>query len=400
MSDSPTDPILRVPDAEQTGERTQSRFRFQSECAARVCIAMLAGEEVAAVVCEKHEDHLAFFDGGEVELVSVKHREASQGPWRLPALINEGGVGHLYDRWAATRERAKAVLMTNAGLAPGPAQAAALAEACSSGDGDRIEAFVPAVGEKLLGSDDQVRRFLRGLRVEAGLPSREHITAQNVATLLTPALDRLGLGPGDAPSIYERLVHLIEEAQRARAGALDSMLQYVADPGRLNAGVRQSRALAAKTLDRRTVTAALVAAPAALPRLTPLVEPPRARTSLQRKLEAGGVGATTVESAKRLRASWSQFESSRRAIIPGGDPEFEDLRARVLRLVSRSETRTAGAESYGQAMQRDLDETLTVTALARPSAFALDSDLLMGLVYELTDECSVWFSDRSAVHDK
>jgi hypothetical protein len=69
---------------EDAGAETQSRFRYQHECTVRSCIPLLLAKKVTAVVCEEHEDFVVFYEDALPELVSVKHREVSQGLGRSP----------------------------------------------------------------------------------------------------------------------------------------------------------------------------------------------------------------------------------------------------------------------------------------------------------------------------
>ncbi len=94
---------------EDSGAQTQSRFRFQHECTARSCVGMLVLDRVASVVCEEHEDFVVIYADGAVELVSVKHRENSKGPWTF----------------ARSARKVVSGICTAAGLRPAVALAAA-----------------------------------------------------------------------------------------------------------------------------------------------------------------------------------------------------------------------------------------------------------------------------------
>ncbi|MFG2794664.1 dsDNA nuclease domain-containing protein [Streptomyces sp. NPDC048419] len=86
---------------EDSGSDTLGRYRFQAEVAAWDCLAMLTQDTIDFVVCEGHEDFVVAWADGSVELVSVKHREESQGTWPLVKLCKSGGLTHLFDRWCA-----------------------------------------------------------------------------------------------------------------------------------------------------------------------------------------------------------------------------------------------------------------------------------------------------------
>lgn len=174
--------------AEDSGAQTQSRFRYQHECTARSCVGMLLPDNcVASVVCEEHEDFIVIYTDERIELVSVKHREASRGPWSYAALCSDGGVKHLYERWLQTGRRALCRVMTNAGLKTGALEAQQLVDACQSRESERIEPFLADLAAALGSKEyERVREFALVLSVEAGLPSREHIAAVNVSAVYWP----------------------------------------------------------------------------------------------------------------------------------------------------------------------------------------------------------------------
>lgn len=116
---------------EDVGAATQSRYRYQWECTAATCIAMLVEEDIIGVTCEWHEDYVISYRQRRLELVSVKHRQPDGGPWSLADLCNAGGLAHLFDRWQSADDRTTCRISTNGGLKPGSREARQLAEACS-----------------------------------------------------------------------------------------------------------------------------------------------------------------------------------------------------------------------------------------------------------------------------
>jgi hypothetical protein len=117
-----------------------------------------------------------------------------------------------------------------------------------------------------------------------------------------------------------------------------------------------------------------------------------------RKLEAGGIGPTNVENAKQLRADWTDYETRWRREVPGSDPEWLNLRARVLDAAAQAELDIDTAETYGEAMLRALNTRLQDERLQGLTGFPMDDRLLLGLAFQLTDECRVWWSrDREGV---
>jgi hypothetical protein len=106
---------------------------------------------------------------------------------------------------------------------------------------------------------------------------------------------------------------------------------------------------------------------------------------------------TGISSAKRLRAIWSELEARYRSDLPGSNSEIEDLRTRVLDLVSAAEAqvlRNGRTEPYGAEMMTHVRDLVRVHGLGRTPILPIDDRHLLGLVYQLTDECEVWWSER------
>jgi hypothetical protein len=383
--------------ADDSGAQTQSRFRYQHECTARSCVGMLLPDRpVASVVCEEHEDFIVIYTDGRIELVSVKHREASRGPWSFAVLCSEGGVKHLYQRWLETGRRALCRVMTNAGLKTGALEAQQLVDACQSRESERIEPFLAKLATALDSKErERVREFAMVLSVEADLPSREHIAAVNVRAFYWPALKELNLVQTLAEPYYERVLALIARANRDHIGERLDLREALLDPGRFNEAAARNRRIKRRTITSEDMFDALH--PLTQPESSLVAVDPDAPapppSRLQRKLLAGGLGPTTIASAVQLRTRWYAFESARRANVPGGDPAFEALRLCVAQLASASESRVGSSAPYGKAMHLDLIETVTTDRLPAGVPFALDDQLLQGLVFQLTDECKVWFSE-------
>jgi hypothetical protein len=358
---------------------------------------MLLEDSVTGVVCEEHEDFVVIYAAGRAELVSVKHREPSKGPWSFTALCNEGGVGHLYGRWLATGRRNLCRVMTNAGLKTGATEAKEFIDACHSRDEEQIEPFLAKLSEAVGQPERQsVLEFALSLSIESALPSRAHMAAVNLRELYAPALVELGVVEALAEPYYDGVVDVIGRANRDRIGERIEIPAALLDPSRFDEAAARDRRIKRRAITRADMFDALQ--PLLQPEQRALVPDPNAApppppSRLQRKLTAGEVGPTTIGTAVVLRAQWYAFESGRRANVPGGDPAFETVRLRVAELASASESRVGSSAPYGKAMHLDLIETVTTDALPTGVPFALNDQLLQGLVFQLTDECKVWFSE-------
>lgn len=127
----------------------------------------VAGSVDCRILCEYHEDWVALRNGN-AELVSAKHPGRAFGAYTtLNSLADDGGVGHLFNRWLALAEKPTCRLVTTAG-ASGHAQK--LIELAEAARGWRIagEEFTPDENQ-----DDIVKNFGKALLKHcAGLPDR------------------------------------------------------------------------------------------------------------------------------------------------------------------------------------------------------------------------------------
>lgn len=389
--------LLKPPAPDDAGAETQGSFHFQHECTARACIPMIVRRGVIAVVCEEHEDFVTFYEAAPPELVSVKHRDGSRGPWTFAALCTDGGVEHLFTRWLSTGKRAGCRVMTNGSLKTGTGQARPLADACHSRDADRIEPWVTKVAKQLEAESEDIREFLMVLSIEAGLPGKDHLGSVNITELVVPACETLKLDPSLAQGCYQRIVAAIARANRDAVGDPIDLLEVVGDPNRLDEEATHDRRLRRRRLDRDLIASLIfppVTSVAQLELGADNLDAPAA-SRLRQKLEAGGLGPTVVDTAVELRASWYGFESSRRNDLPGGDPFFDDLRLRVRELAGLSESRVADPRhQYGPELHLDLRKTVSTQALPPVMRFPIDDQLLQGLIFQLTDECKVWWSPK------
>src|SRR3954468_7435972 len=93
--------IFGVRPKEDQGVVAAEGFLFQYDCLSKCSIRLLGDDSLVAVVCETHEDAVLVFADGSAELVSCKARSASK-PYSVSALLTQGGVLHLFDRWDHT----------------------------------------------------------------------------------------------------------------------------------------------------------------------------------------------------------------------------------------------------------------------------------------------------------
>jgi Cap4 dsDNA endonuclease len=381
---------------EDVGATTHARYRYQWEVGARVCLAMLGEDGPSAILCEWHEDHVVFYGDGTAELVSVKHREVSEGPWTLRGLCVDGGVAHLFQRWLGLERVPRCRVATNGGLNTGPGESRAFVDACHSRDPEAIRRFGPQIqGHLGAATVEDVIAFCLILSVESGIPGRAHIAASNIQDLLAPGLAHLRVSAADPRRVYEACVGLVEGASRdvGQRVTLGSM----ADVNRLATRVTTAALLESRLVTRSQVRSCVMNAltSGGFP-LAP-TRPVMSRSVLIRKLERGGIGPTSRHSAQRERALWAELEARYRSDLPGVNSELEDLRTRVLDLVSAAEVEVLSkdhAVQYGAALLAKVRDTLQVGRLTRTPALPIEDVHLLGLAFQLTDECEVWWSEE------
>lgn len=348
---------------------------------------------VLAVVCETHEDFVVLHTHGP-ELVSVKHRELSQQPWSLRELV-DGALGHLVRRWLATGQRARCRLMTNHGLRPGDEEAGGLDEACIAGSDAGLREWAARLAGLLGVTPEEALSFLGGLTLETRLPGRDHIADIFRVHKLRPILKRLGLAADVDVVAYGRVLREIADRSADQTWNSHALLEAMVEPDGRRAAAVLRRRIAQRTIGPSDVAACLRGLPTGRLRLGTAEEVP-APTRLVQKLEAGQVGPTAVRSAQRLRADWYELEARWRG-LPGGGEEFADLRARARVVAARIESEVMGDDAYGRAMHARLTDRLAEGELVSYAPFTLDRDLLLGLIYQLTDECEVWWSPENAL---
>lgn len=390
-----SDPALSVAPTDDVGAETLDRFRYQAHLIARACVTMIVDRRISAVICEWHEDYVIQFANGPSEIVSVKHHDGSQINWTVRQLCDDGGLRHLFERFMLLDERVTCRLQTNEHLRRGAQQPAGLRDCCAGTDTNALVRWATTLAPHL-GTVDvgAATRFLRRLTIEDGLPDRAVVEAVHIQQLVPRLLGRLSVVASTPDAVYESLVSLAMTA--CTAPGHEVVLEALADPAELSGDAQRARLLASKTVDRNRVLEAVgqrrnipTVLLSAATDLTPN------RTRLVKKLEAGGVGATGIRSARRLRINWEQQQHAWATGLPGDDRIIEDLRARVVREASLAEARTRrpGAH-YANEMLDDLRPRLQPESIGGAWPGPLSRDLLLGLAYERTEACEIFWSDE------
>ena len=379
---------------EDAGAETQSRYAYQAEVIARSVTALSKRGKIRAVICEWLEDFILVFQDRSTCLGSVKHREASQGPFSVSELLTDGGLRHLFERWKGSGKRSRCIICTNAGLKP---DARLVRQSCAEGDSEGIRLAAQSIWQRLGAQDeDEAVAFLSVLRIEDELPGRHHISANNLRSYVRPLLRRRYVGYSDE-KVYEAIVEMVEAHSQDRQAATYDFIDIISDPARLDAGAIRERRLEARILRYGDLAHAIAAGRPSGPERLPAPSGLSRSTVLARKLEAGGFGPTLLEAAQQLRARWTAFEAGHGDDL-GIDPDLEDLRVRLLSEAAHAETEarrgSASGDSYGLEMHRALLAAIASDGFKNSCPIPIEFALMEACAYDLTDKCQIWWSPK------
>jgi hypothetical protein len=424
VTSSPSPVDLEIP-FEDSGAQTADRYEWQTSMAVVDGLAAITGAWSAGVltqdisiICEVFEDYVVCI-GSSIELVSVKHRDASQGAWTLPQLISRGGVAHLFLRWHELGGRPRSRLVTNASPAAGqPAHFVTLCDRLGASPlgplrQDDAELF-DEVCRKLFAdlntdqrlsswqvspdthSDDfagMVRDFLCGLRLESDRTNRADLEFAAPSKYVAPFLVAIGADPGLAPAVWQQAVQLFRAPMRGRGstdlGGLSNALIHVHN---------LTAAQAAKIhLEARRVSAAdLLEVVAICQELSLGVVPPHrelAPTVLGIKLINAGLTATTVHMAEDAALLWRKYESESDRDAFGEMSAVANAKHAIHEIASavHEELVSSGITSYGTTMWLRLMNTFSPESLSSTPS-GLSKSLMIGALCDLASQCKVWFS--------
>ncbi|MFD8289148.1 dsDNA nuclease domain-containing protein [Streptomyces lavendulae] len=240
--------MLMTNPEEDSGSDTASRYNFQYQCAARHCFAMLEDAMLTSIVCEWHVDYVLIYADGVNELVSVKHREPSQGLWAFSDLWKKGGLDTLYARWK-TNPESKCRLVTNGSLKAGSGEAAAFSAALSQ---QNFDTYLERVAQKLGCTARESERFLQKLRIEHGIPDRVTLRSHEIVTNVERALSRTKIDNITAAAAWDAVVNLVARKSRDYDNRAFSAID-LASPDALDAESLTSAKIARRTIKRSDV---------------------------------------------------------------------------------------------------------------------------------------------------
>ena len=339
------------------------------------------------VICEHHEDYLVLADDGGIEAVSVKHREDHLAAWSISSLADDGMLGHLLDTFKRANGQIDCCFESN--------RANTVADLFS----EDLAVSGPLrndLAQRLSVTRGEIDAFLTRLRFPPPMPHRRDIESTFATRYATGALDALGitLSPSTAISIAR---DLIANASAERLEAEVETRVLIAVPAD-RAAVAAEAVLDARRVTDHDLTEALRdAAVARTPSLSASAAGAGQETTMTHKLIAGGLGPSTVETAQRRRRFWYTHVTRFRD-IPHRQQELASLTEWVQDQANAAESAAmdSGKEPYGRFMHEKLIERLYDTDALPAGTPSEDSNpaLLSGAAYQLTDDCSIWFSAR------
>ena len=388
----PLGPGLSEKPTEDRGHETAKWYAYQYACTARECFAMLTKPR-PWVLCEWHTDYVCPGPDGLQPhvLVSVKHRHQDQGAWSLADLPTRGGFKVLYERWVASEKSNKCRWVTNNGFKVGENQARELSRILAakpgSRDADALSWYAsnlqPALGAS---SVDEVIEFLSALTMHSTGGDEHSMRALVIEDTVRPTLTRLGVRPGFARAAYDAAFKLVDEAVRGLNPHEPDVDWMVGDD--LTDHSKGVRMITKARFLRRLQDSGI-------PITSDAIDDQNASgTAMSRKLRAGMLGPTVVSAAPRLRRRWYEIEASFRPDVPSPfADEVARIRAEIVRHALIAETRTRRVEApYGPEMHLELSQLISAADLHPKIPVGLPE--LLGCVYQLTDECQIWWSDE------
>ena len=401
---SPADIIRITPAPDDAGAQTADRYEWQSMMATADALSLyftsldddglLNPQANASIICEHHEDWV-LIEGLSSEIVSAKHREASRAPFKTyRQLLNEGGVFHLYQRWVALNASPTCRLVTTSGLADDGARVASTCSVLRENPNaiDPMTTSVVSDVTKLMmnmpGSAvvavSEVRAFLRSLAISDGQPRRDHLPDMVEHRFGRPVAERLGC-PDGGQAVWQAALSLVRVRMRAAGPSIGGSLPTVlASP-------------CADTLTSRTLTLADidVAVRFGVRHVNGYAPLPRVvkANRMAIKMARGGCSDNAIERADELRLQYRRYV---RAIQ--SQPSTWDQRGLVTNVLLRAideATRIVRDDSteWGDALWVELDRRFRGME-GMSDVHGLSSDLLLGGLSELANECRAWFTDR------
>lgn len=377
---------------EDAGATSSGYYEFQYGWVTRHALEMTDPScELKWLLCEWHTDFILGW-ADSFTPVSVKHREPNSGHWTVATLFSDGGMSTLYTRWHELGRPPQCRWVTNGGL---NTECQALAKACAATDGEGFNAWFDKHGFRFDGaSRPDVVAFLTALRIDNDSSRAKDQRIVQIDRVARPALRRLGLSAVEGPAVYDAVVGIARTASQGFDGTEPTTWSSS------SAAAFDAAVLAAADSGKRVIRPESVVEVARTLAMPAAAEPPptsAGNTTLIKKLRKGKVVPTAEMAARRTRMGWTAYEATYSEPLPvaGQLGVFETLRSRVVLEATDAQISAARLGGpYGDRMYEELRKRMRELAAEPSSHSALTPQLLMGLVYDLTARCEVWWSER------
>lgn len=377
---------------EDAGATSSGYYEFQYGWVARHALEMSDPAcDLEWILCEWHTDFILGW-ATSFAPVSVKHREPNSGHWTIATLFSDGGMLTLYKRWHELGRPRHCRWVTNGGL---NTECRTLATACASTDTRALDEWLDKHAFRFVGASRfDARAFLMALRMDnnSSRTSDQRILA--IERFARPALRALGLSTREASALYDAVVGIARTASQGFRGTEPTTWSSS------SADAFDATVLAAADSASRVIRPApigLFARELAAPAAAELPPEPATDTTLIKKLRRGDVVPTAEMAARRTRMAWTAFEATYSEPLPrnGHPSEFESVRSRVVSEATDAQIdANRHGQPYGNRMYQEMRARMRAVAAEPTSLGSLTPDLLMGLAYDLTARCEIWWSER------
>ena len=394
---------------ENVGGETLRRYRYQLSYAAVLALGMLQDEPgLDMLFCDHFDDVLLRRRDGQWCGVQVKTRQLADGPFKA----TEDRVVSAMKRFcpldsATPNSFFRFVLASNCGYWAGDKTYQNLplmiddAKACLGNGGPpaRLNAFLKRLGTGGDVSSEAILSVLRKLELPDHMPSLDD-DLNRLVSHLSDLPDLRQLTWLDLRYVADALVGIMFSAASCR---YSTGLDYVAFCDRpaeaAAAAAAQTKLITAQDLrseiDRKAKVPALLRS--RNPRLIP--RPPSPNAILDLKLSRGGV---SVENSDLLK---DQKYSTECLLLEWLSRDEEDATRRYehLSMLVRNECQEAYDEAkllspvFGEPMLNSVRQRLRAVAVTEPNLFQCSYQHLLGMAGVLTEDCTVWWSEKFAL---